>query len=211
MDEVIETNIRQRGIGNPNPIKLGRCIKELERIYGIQHGSTSFQGNQYQEAEPKLSDVPTQEDLAEMIGISVDTLNNYKKLTELVPELQDWVETGILAPTTAIKIDDDLQDENSKLRALISNNFGRRKNDPAKDRKALATYVELKGYKNGENQWGCQNGIPKSSLDEIAKELNMSKRNLQRALRIERNLTDSMKELLDTGEITKINIGCERK
>lgn len=38
----------------------------------------------------------------------------------------------------------------SKLRALISNNFGRRKNDPVKDRKALATYVELKGYKHGE-------------------------------------------------------------
>lgn len=84
---------------------------------------------------------------------------------------------------------------------MISNNFGRRKNNPAKDRKALATYVELKGYKNGENQWGCQNGTPKSSLEDIAKELNMSKRNLQRALRIERNLTDSMKELLDTGEI----------
>lgn len=66
----------------------------------------------------------------------------------------------------------------------------------------MATYVELKGYKNGENQWGCQNGTPKSSLEDIAKEL-MSKRNLQRALRIERNLTDSMKELLDTGEITK--------
>lgn len=60
--------------------------------------------------------------------------------------------------------------ENSKLRALISNNFGRRKNNPAKDRKALATYVELKGYKNGENQWGCQNGAPKSSLDEIARQ-----------------------------------------
>lgn len=101
---------------------------------------------------------------------------------------------------------DDLQDESLKLRALISNNFGRRKNDPAKDRKALATYVELKGYKNGENQWGCQNGTPKSSLEDIAKELNMSKRNLQRALRIERNLTDSMKELLDTGEITKIRM-----
>ena len=104
-----------------------------------------------------------------------------------------------------IKIDDDLQDENSKLRALISNNFGRRKNDPIKDRKALATYVELKGYKNGEMGNGrkklCQNGT--ATLDEIAKELNISKRNLQRALRIERNLTDSMKELLDTGEITK--------
>ncbi len=49
----------------------------------------------------------------------------------------------------------------------------------------------------------CQNGSAKSTLYEIARELNMSKRNLQRALRIERNLTDSMKELLDTGEITK--------
>ena len=196
---IIETNIRQRGIGNPNPIKLGRCIKELERIYGVRDGSAG-------QSEPKLSggDVLYQSDIAEMIGISVDTLQNYKKLTELVPELQDWVETGILAPTTAIKIDDDLQDENSKLRALISNNFGRRKNDPAKDRKALETYVELRGYKQHDNQWTCHNGTTtKSTLDEIAKELNMSKRNLQRSLRIERNLTDSMKELLDTGEITK--------
>ena len=39
---------------------------------------------------------------------------------------------------------------NSKLRALISNNFGRRKNNPEKDRNALVTYVELKGYKHGE-------------------------------------------------------------
>lgn len=102
-----------------------------------------------------------------------------------------------------IKIDEDLQDENSKLRALISNNFGRRKNDPVKDRKALATYVELKGYKHGEIGNGRKkkdhNGL--STLDEIAKDLNMSTSNLKRALRIERNLTDSMKELLDTGEI----------
>lgn len=96
-----------------------------------------------------------------------------------------------------------MQDENSKLRALISNNFGRRKNNPEKDRKALVTYVELKGYKNGgDRQAQCQTGAL-LSLDEIAQELNMSKRNLQRALRIERNLTDSMKELLDTGVITK--------
>lgn len=87
LKDLIETNIRQRGIGNPNPIKLGRCIKELERIYGIQHGSTSFQGNQYNEVSPKVSESPTQEQLADMIGISVDTLNNYKKLTELVPEI----------------------------------------------------------------------------------------------------------------------------
>lgn len=67
----------------------------------------------------------------------------------------------------------------------------------------MATYVELKGYEHGGNRKSrCQDGTL-ISLDQIAKELNMSKRNLQRALRIERNLTDSMKELLDTGEITK--------
>lgn len=62
--------------------------------------------------------------------------------------------------------------ENSKLRALISNNFGRRKNDPEKDRKALVTYVELKGYKNGEigrNHFqDSHNENAKLSLDEIA-------------------------------------------
>ena len=90
-----KTNIRQRGIGNPNPIKLGRCIKELERIYGVRDGSAG-------QSVPKLSggNVLYQSDIAEMIGISVDTLQNYKKLTELFPDLQDWVETGILAPTT---------------------------------------------------------------------------------------------------------------
>lgn len=44
---------------------------------------------------PKVSDL-NQSDIAEMIGISVDTLNNYKKLIELIPELEDWVDTGVV-------------------------------------------------------------------------------------------------------------------
>lgn len=51
----------------------------------------------------------------------------------------------------------------------------------------MATYVELKGYKQGRPEKRAN--MASFSLDEIAKELNMSKRNLQRALRIERNLT----------------------
>lgn len=72
-----------------------------------------------------------------------------------------------------IKIDEDLQDEDSKLRALISNNFGRRKNDPEKDRRAIAKYVELKGYKNGELGNGrkkeCQDGTAKLTLMKLLK------------------------------------------
>ncbi len=99
LKDLIETNIRQRGIGNPNPIKLGRCIKELERIYGIREGSANKQGMIVGE---KFS--LTRKNLADELGIDVRTMQNYKKLTELVPELQDWVETGILAPTTAIAL-----------------------------------------------------------------------------------------------------------
>ena len=46
-----------------------------------------------------------QSDIAKMVGISVDTLNNYKKLTELIPELEDLVETGMMVTnTTALAI-----------------------------------------------------------------------------------------------------------
>lgn len=96
LKDLLETNIRQRGIGNPNPIKLGRCIKELERLYGIREGRP--------EKLPKDSVVKTQKDLSTLLGISVDTLQNYKKLTELIPELEDLVDTGIVAPSTATAI-----------------------------------------------------------------------------------------------------------
>ena len=168
--------------------KVGLRIKELERLYGIQNGSTHFQGNQHKEVVTNKSEAPTftQEQLASQMEMSVDTLQNYKLLAEMIPELEELIDTGVV-----IK---------AKLRALISNNFGRRKNDPSKDRKALETYVSLRGYKHGEVGNGgkkrVQNGLSKITLDEIAKELNMSKSNLKRALRIERNLTDSMKELL---------------
>lgn len=76
--------------------KVGKRIKELERLYGIQNGSTSFQGNQYEVVTNK-SEAPkkTQEQLAAQMDISVDTLQNYKILSEMIPELEDLIETNI--------------------------------------------------------------------------------------------------------------------
>jgi len=104
--DLIETNIRQRGIGNPNPMKLGRCIKELERIYGIKEGRP--------QKLPNNSVVKSQNDLAKEIGISVDTLQNYKKLTEMIPELEQLVDTGIATPTTALAIMRNLSEKEQK-------------------------------------------------------------------------------------------------
>lgn len=107
-----------------------------------------------------------------------------------------------------IRIREDLIDEDKKLKVLLAANFGRTKNDEAKQRKVATEYVRLCGYENGEMGNGrkkeAQNGLPtKMTLDEIAIQLGTSKTNLKRALSIERNLTDSMKELLDTGVISK--------
>lgn len=81
-------NIRQRGDVGGSSKKVGKRIKELERIYGIQHGGDH--GNQYTEAKPNNSDLPkSQSDLAEQMGISVDTLQNYKLLADMIPELAE--------------------------------------------------------------------------------------------------------------------------
>lgn len=99
-----------------------------------------------------------------------------------------------------VRIREDLIEEDKKLKVLLTANFQRSKNSEAKQRKVADEYVRLCGYKPGNNQWSDQNGL---TLDEIAKQLGTSKTNLKRALRIERNLTDSMKELLDDGIIAK--------
>lgn len=100
LKDLIETNIRQRGIGNPNPVKFGRCIKELERIHGIKNGNNQHTDSLPQSAEPSK----TQETLASELGISVDSLNRYKKLAELIPEVEDFLDTGMISATTALAI-----------------------------------------------------------------------------------------------------------
>lgn len=104
--DLLETNIRQRGIGNPNPVKLGRCIKELERIYGVREGRP--------EKLPNSSVVKSQSDLAAQMDISVDTLQNYKMLADMIPELDELVTTGIVTKTTALALMRNLSDEEQK-------------------------------------------------------------------------------------------------
>lgn len=89
LKDLIETNIRQRGDIGGSAKKIGLRIKELERLYEIEHGG-SRRNNCVLKA---------QEQLAKEMDMDVRTLQNYKMLADMIPELQDWVETGILAPT----------------------------------------------------------------------------------------------------------------
>lgn len=101
--DLLETNIRQRGDIGGSGKKVGLRIRELERLYGIREGRP--------EKLPNNSVEKSQSDLAAQLGISVDTLQNYKKLTEMIPELEELVDTGICTQTTALAIMRNLSEE----------------------------------------------------------------------------------------------------
>jgi acetyl-CoA carboxylase alpha subunit len=58
------------------------------------------------------SEAPKKTQLAAQMGISVDTLQNYKLLSEMIPELSDLVDTGIVTKTTALTIMKELSEVN---------------------------------------------------------------------------------------------------
>lgn len=97
--DLIETNIKQRGVGNPNDTKMGYCVLELERIYGISHGNNRYTNKSGHNVNSK-----TQDELAEELNVSKRQLSRFKKLTELVPELQEAVQTGKISSTNASAI-----------------------------------------------------------------------------------------------------------
>ena len=102
--------------------------------------------------------------------------------------------------TIKAKIREDIKSEDEKLRILLAANFGRKKNSPEKERRVAVKYVELCGNTNGGDRKSDRQ-IGSLKYEEIAKELGISERDLHRWLRIERNLTDDMKKMLDAGKI----------
>lgn len=97
----------QRGVGNVNPMKMAKCIMELERIKGIRQGSAGGTGiNQFNKKLERnnFNEAFSQSDLAEEIGIDQRQLQNLKKLTNLIPELQQMVENGSMKATVGYKI-----------------------------------------------------------------------------------------------------------
>lgn len=100
--DLLESNIRRRGEIGGSAKKVGKRIKELERLYGIKVGKPNYEKN---------SQLKTQEHLASDMGMDVRTLQNYKMLSDMIPELSDLVDTGIVTKTTALAIMRNLSDE----------------------------------------------------------------------------------------------------
>ena len=96
--DLLETNVRQRGNIGGSSVKLGRRIRELERIYGIREGSSGKVGSSNGTSNF------TESDLANQLGIDINTLKRAKSLTTLPTEIQDLIEQGNISPSTASRL-----------------------------------------------------------------------------------------------------------
>ena len=74
---------------------------ENERIYGIRQGSANEKGNN-RIGDPTKLGGKTQSELADELSMSTEQLRKYKSLTNLIPELQDAVQSGKITATTAM-------------------------------------------------------------------------------------------------------------
>ena len=81
-----------------DPIKQSKLITEYEKLCGVRRGSAGKRS-----LEPNNS-VPKQSDIAKQLGVTVDTLQNLKRLQTLSPDLQEIISSGQLTPTTGFKI-----------------------------------------------------------------------------------------------------------
>lgn len=123
LEDLISTNIMQRGIGNTNPLKLARCIQELERIKGVREGSFGkVRTTKCPSKTPKI----TQEDIAKQFGVSVKKVQRIKSLLELPEDIQRLIETGVLDNVSLAKrISEGLNEEQLEefIQFLTDNGF----------------------------------------------------------------------------------------
>ena len=139
--DLIESNLRQRVLGNTNPVKLGRCFSFLNDWYGFEKGI-----NQYSMSKVFTSSneyVPSnQTELAESYGITKQTMNNYMRMASMIPELEDLVDTGIVTKDTALAIIRNLSSD--EQRDLISSLDITKKITKKEAKEYIKTIKELK-------------------------------------------------------------------
>lgn len=148
---------------------------ELERIYGIRQGSNNEKGvNQYIGDGNNFTDQKSQQDLAKQIGIDQRQLQNYKKLNDLIPELQQLVETNQLKSTTAYKIWAKMpQEEQGKV---------------------YAEYEKLCGVQHGGAR---DKNYPLKTQEDIARELGISVSTIKKLKQLQQLSPDLQQLILE--------------
>ena len=185
--DLLETNIRQRGDIGGSAKKVGRRIKELERLYGVHQGNGS---NQYEQKPNNSVIAVTQSDIAAKLGMSVDTLQNYKMLADMIPELEELMDTGIVSKSTALSMIKNLSEEEqeSLIESLDTTKkitkreaekyieeIRRLKEDPQIPEDYESTKRELKGWKEDYRNLRSQFDEKVLELQDLRKQIENMK------------------------------------
>lgn len=189
--DLLETNIRQRGDVGGSAKKVGIRIKELERLYGVKHGNNqNSTSNNYK----------SQEDIAKDFGISIPQLQNYKKLTEMIPELEELVDTKTVTPTTALAIMRSLSEEEQLQ--LISSMDTTKKITQKEVQKYIDENGELeivvKQLKERKPEIQVVDNTDYSSISNLEneiKDLKMQKNMLERKVKLNQEDSDKYNKL----------------
>ena len=181
LKQLIETNIRQRGLGNGNPVKLGRCLKELERIEGIRDGSANSPGTNRIGDGNNFRDQKTQTDLAKELGMTERTLRNYKALADASPTMQEILEEGKITPTSALKL----------IRSL-----------PEDEQEEVASHIWEQGKVTGKDVDELLKQIAErdAKVENLTKELEQKITQAHEAKRTEIELRAQIEELEEANE-----------
>lgn len=163
--DLLETNIRQRGDIGGSAKKVGRRIMELERLYGVRDGSSNEKGNN-RIGEPNNSvDNVTQSDLAAKLGMSVDTLQNYKMLADMIPELEEHQKRHVLFIAEVI---------------MVNKESGNVTDKKTKQQLAEELNINVKTMRNAGRYIEYIENIEKNIGEEKAEKLNDIIYNLQK-------------------------------
>ena len=173
--DLIEINTKQRGVISDSEIKIGRRIKFLEEYYGIKNGN-----NQHTERVGHNVQGKTQDDLAEELEMSKRQMSRYKSLTDLIPELQDAVESGQITATTAMGFVKKLSpEEQKKLAEAIG---GKEKVSSKEVEKYI---IELKAKDAEIEKLSRDRDSAEKAARSFAKQINQGGRVIEKTVEVE--------------------------
>ena len=171
--DLIEINTKQRGVISDSEIKIGRRIKFLEEYYGVEHGGD-------RKSSGHNVNLKSQDDIAQDLEMSKRQMARYKSLTDLIPELQDAVESGQITATTAMGFVKKLSpEEQKKLAEAI---VGKEKVSGKEVEKYI---IELKAKDAEIEKLSRDRDSAEKAARSFAKQINQGGRVIEKTVEVE--------------------------
>ena len=172
-----------------NPVKQGKVFAEYEKLCGVRQGSQNLKGTSVGD---KLS--LTQKQIAKELGIDVKTIQRFKKLQTLSPELQQLIENGSIKYTTALNVCSKLS--NNEQEKLI-NEIGKNKIKEMTSKQIQQYILEKQQIEDKNKQLELSFNKLSKKYDKLSetKIINKSTKDMNNINKIDTNASNTIETL----------------